>query len=206
MCTSNAESSRGPIWNATSTVQRRLYPDVLWRHSNSPEEYSTALRPVNNDCSWRPCPPPPPPSWIKAFYINTESKISLSHYQHIISLKLFTRVHQFRGLCLEILGSHRWHLKWRRGLVVDTRLRDQKIPSLSPCFNRSTFSLWERLFTCISSPHSGEEWVPGNRQWKILSVCQSEALVIWLLLCIAPPGFEKGILVGNGLSGNLCTR
>ena len=63
-------------------------------------------------------------------------------------------------------------------------------PALEPI---SILSPWESLFTCISSPHSGVKGVPGYRQWKILSVCESEALVIWLLLCYAPLGVEKDI-------------
>ena len=38
---------------------------------------------------------------------------------------------------------------WRRGLVVDTWLRDQKVPGSSPGCARSTLSPWKRLFTCI---------------------------------------------------------
>ena len=37
----------------------------------------------------------------------------------------------------------------RCGLVVDTWLRDQKVPGSSPGYARSTLSPWERLFTCI---------------------------------------------------------
>ena len=38
---------------------------------------------------------------------------------------------------------------WRCGLVVDTWLRDQKVPGSSPGYARPTLSPWERLFTCI---------------------------------------------------------
>ena len=43
---------------------------------------------------------------------------------------------------------------------VDTWLRDQKVPSSSPGYARSTLRPWERLFTCISSPHSCVKRVP----------------------------------------------
>ena len=35
---------------------------------------------------------------------------------------------------------------WRCGLVVDTWLRDQKVPGSSPGYAWSTLSPWERLF------------------------------------------------------------
>ena len=38
---------------------------------------------------------------------------------------------------------------WRRGLVVDIWLWDQKVPNSSPGYARLTLSSWERLFTCI---------------------------------------------------------
>ena len=38
-------------------------------------------------------------------------------------------------------------LKWRCGLVVDTWIRNQKVPGSSPGYARSTLSPWERLFT-----------------------------------------------------------
>jgi hypothetical protein len=31
---------------------------------------------------------------------------------------------------------------------------------------------WERHFTLISSLHPSVKWVPGYRQWKILSECE----------------------------------
>ena len=43
---------------------------------------------------------------------------------------------------------------WRRCLVVDTWLWDQEVSGSSPGYTRLTMSPWERLFTCISSPHS----------------------------------------------------
>ena len=49
---------------------------------------------------------------------------------------------------------------WRCGLVVDTWLRDQKVPDSSPGCARSTL-----LFTCISSPHSHVKRVPDFRQY-----------------------------------------
>ena len=51
------------------------------------------------------------------------------------------------------------------GLVVDTWLPDQKVPGLSPGYARSTLCPWERLFTCISSPHSCVKHVPDYRQY-----------------------------------------
>ena len=48
---------------------------------------------------------------------------------------------------------------WRPGLVEDTWLWDQEVLSSSPGCDRSTFSPQERLFTCISSPHSCVERV-----------------------------------------------
>ena len=55
---------------------------------------------------------------------------------------------------------------WRCGLVVDTWLRDQKIPGLSPGCARLTLGPWESLFTCISSPHSCVKRVPDCRQFS----------------------------------------
>ena len=62
---------------------------------------------------------------------------------------------------MEMVGYKRSQLKlarkrqlWRRGLLVDTWLRDQKVPGSSPGCARLTLSPWERLFTCISSSHS----------------------------------------------------
>ena len=43
---------------------------------------------------------------------------------------------------------------WRRGLVIDTWFRDQKVQGSSPGCARLTLSLEERLFTYIFSPHS----------------------------------------------------
>ena len=60
-------------------------------------------------------------------------------------------------------------LVWLYGLVVEIWLWDQKLPSSSPGFTRSTLSPWERLFTCISLPTLGVKWVPSYRHWKILS-------------------------------------
>ena len=55
--------------------------------------------------------------------------------------------------------------KWHWGLVVDTWLRDQKVPGLNPGYARSTLSLWKKLFTCISSPHSCVKQVHDYRQY-----------------------------------------
>ena len=57
----------------------------------------------------------------------------------------------------------RWSLLWRRGLVGDTWLWDQEVPGSSPGCARSTLSPWERLFTCIPSPHSCVKRVPHYR-------------------------------------------
>ena len=56
--------------------------------------------------------------------------------------------------------------EWRCGLVVDTWPRDQEAPGSSPGCARSTLSPWERLFTCISSPHSCVKRVPDYRQYS----------------------------------------
>ena len=53
--------------------------------------------------------------------------------------------------------------RWRRGLVVNTLLWDQKLLSLRSGFTRSTLSSLERLFICLSSPHLGVKRVPGYR-------------------------------------------
>ena len=53
---------------------------------------------------------------------------------------------------------------WRRGLVVDTWPMDPEIWGSSPGCARSTLSLWERLFICITSPHSCVKRVPDYRQ------------------------------------------
>ena len=42
---------------------------------------------------------------------------------------------------------------WRRGLVVDPWLWEKEVWGSSPGCARSMLSPWERLFTCISSPH-----------------------------------------------------
>ena len=57
------------------------------------------------------------------------------------------------------------HFVWRHSLVVDTWLSDQDVPGLSPGCARSGFSPWERLCTCISSPHSCLKRVPDYRQY-----------------------------------------
>ena len=49
---------------------------------------------------------------------------------------------------------------WRWGLVVDTWLQDQEVSGSSPGCARSTLSPWQRLFTCIYSPHSCVKRVP----------------------------------------------
>ena len=54
---------------------------------------------------------------------------------------------------------------WRRGLVVDTWLWDQEVPGSSPGCARSTLSPWERLFTCIGSPHSCVKRVRNYMQY-----------------------------------------
>ena len=64
---------------------------------------------------------------------------------------------------------------WRYGLVVSTRLCDQKLRGSSLGFTRLTLSPWKRLFACIFTLHSWVERVPDYRQWKILSVCLSQA-------------------------------
>ena len=51
-------------------------------------------------------------------------------------------------------------------IVVDTWLWDQGVQGSSPGCARSTLSPWERLFTCISSPHSCVKKVPGYRQYS----------------------------------------
>ena len=57
------------------------------------------------------------------------------------------------------------HTKTRCGIVVDTWLRDKKVPGSSPGCATSTLSPWERLFTCISSPHSCVKRVLDCRQY-----------------------------------------
>ena len=74
---------------------------------------------------------------------------------------------------------------WRCGLVVETWLRDEEVPGSSPGCARSILSPWERLFTCISSPHSCVKRVPCYRQ----------------LLCTALQGVEKGSVVGMACQG-----
>ena len=54
---------------------------------------------------------------------------------------------------------------WHCSLVVDTWLWYQKVPGLSLCYARSTFSPRKRLFTCVSSPHSCVRRVPNYRQY-----------------------------------------
>ena len=66
---------------------------------------------------------------------------------------------------LSVLKDYNWfYFKFgrRRGLVVDTWLRDQEVPGSSPGSARSTLSLWERLFTCICSSHSCVKRVPDS--------------------------------------------
>ena len=53
----------------------------------------------------------------------------------------------------------------RCGLVVDTWPPDQEVPGSSPGCARSTYSSWENLFTCVSSPHSCVKRVPDYWQY-----------------------------------------
>ena len=80
---------------------------------------------------------------------------------------------------------------WRCSLVVDTWLPDQEVPGSSPGCARSTLSLWERLFTCISSPHSCVKQVPDYRQYSRVA-----RHLLRQLLSNAPQGVEKGTVVG----------
>ena len=65
----------------------------------------------------------------------------------------------FHILCkIYICGN----LVWRRSLVIDTRLRDQKVPGSDPGCARLTSSPWERLFTGISSPHPRVKQIPEH--------------------------------------------
>ena len=72
---------------------------------------------------------------------------------------------EFSKRVLHIAGSVRYCRGWRCGLVVDTWLRDQKVPGSSLGYARPMLSPWERLFTCISSPHSCVKRVPDYRQY-----------------------------------------
>ena len=85
---------------------------------------------------------------------------------------------------------------WRCGLVVDTWLWDQKVSGSSPGCARSTLSLRERLFICISSPHSCVKRVPDCRQYDTVT-----RHLYWQLLCNAPQGVEKGTVVGMACRG-----
>ena len=82
------------------------------------------------------------------------------------------------------------------GIVVDTWLRDQKVPGSSPGCARSTLSPWERLFTCISSSHLCVKRVPDYRQYRKVT-----RYLYWQLLCNAPQGVEKGTVVGMACRG-----
>ena len=83
---------------------------------------------------------------------------------------------------------------WRCGLVVDTRPRDQEVPGSSPGCARWTLSPWERLFTCISSPHSCVKRVPDYRQYASM------------FLCNAPQGVEKDAVLGIACRGSHVKR
>ena len=75
--------------------------------------------------------------------------------------------------------------------MVDAWLRDQKVPGSSSGCARSTLSPRERLFTCISLPHSCVKRVPDCRQYRRVT-----RYLFWRLLCYAPQGVEKGTVVG----------
>ena len=69
---------------------------------------------------------------------------------------------------------------WRRGLVVDTWLWDQEVPGSSFGCARSTLSHSERLFTCISSPHSCVKRAPDYRQYPRVSVICNDSSSVML--------------------------
>ena len=54
---------------------------------------------------------------------------------------------------------------WGRGLVADNWLWDQEVPGSSPGCVRSTLSPWDKLFTCISSPHSCVKRAPDYQKY-----------------------------------------
>ena len=78
---------------------------------------------------------------------------------------------------------------WRRGLVIDTWLWDQEVPGSSTGCATLKLSSWERLFTCLSSPHSCVKRVPGyNSMLGRRIICND--------ICNAPQEVEKRTVVG----------
>ena len=63
------------------------------------------------------------------------------------------------------MSYYNGHLIGRRGLVVDIWIRDQEVLSSSRGCARLTLSPWERLFTCLSSPHTCVKRVFDYRQY-----------------------------------------